>query len=199
MPLPLTVCCFSKIQIGFSFLVPAHPGSPGKGPLNGYDFAIVDPTQPMGQPNPWTTLTWWHGMSCWLFADIEFDRRRKRRRLLREPSVSPIALDDGCDSDASLTFPSYSSPLRVDVSAVSRKEMLLKATFLSLHRLQPRDPHLKQSKLLFKNMHAFVPSVVLLQIYYQWRNSASNFSLCKCFCRFTINRTISEGVCIVHV
>jgi len=32
MPLPLTVSCFSKIQIGFAFLVPAHPGSPGKGP-----------------------------------------------------------------------------------------------------------------------------------------------------------------------
>ena len=31
MPLPLTVSCFSKIQIGFIFLVPAHPGSPGKG------------------------------------------------------------------------------------------------------------------------------------------------------------------------
>ena len=30
MPLPLTVPCFSKIQIGFTFLVPAHPGSPGK-------------------------------------------------------------------------------------------------------------------------------------------------------------------------
>ena len=30
MPLPLTVFCFSKIQIGFTFLVPAHPGSPGK-------------------------------------------------------------------------------------------------------------------------------------------------------------------------
>jgi len=29
MPLPLTVYCFSKIQIGFTFLVPAHPGSPG--------------------------------------------------------------------------------------------------------------------------------------------------------------------------
>ena len=29
MPLPLTVSCFSKIQIGFAFLVPAHPGSPG--------------------------------------------------------------------------------------------------------------------------------------------------------------------------
>jgi len=24
----LTVSCFSKIQIGFTFLVPAHPGSP---------------------------------------------------------------------------------------------------------------------------------------------------------------------------
>jgi len=30
MPMPLTVFCFSKIQIGFSFLVPAHLGSPGK-------------------------------------------------------------------------------------------------------------------------------------------------------------------------
>jgi len=28
MPPPLTVSCFSKIQIGFTFLVPAHPGSP---------------------------------------------------------------------------------------------------------------------------------------------------------------------------
>jgi len=28
MPLPLTVSCFSKIQIGFTFLVSAHPGSP---------------------------------------------------------------------------------------------------------------------------------------------------------------------------
>jgi len=30
MPLPLTVSCFSKIQIGLPFLVPAHLGSPGK-------------------------------------------------------------------------------------------------------------------------------------------------------------------------
>jgi len=30
MPLPLIVLCFSKIQIGFTFLVPAQ-----KGPLNG--------------------------------------------------------------------------------------------------------------------------------------------------------------------
>ena len=30
MPLPVTVSCFSKIQIGFTFLVAAHLGSPGK-------------------------------------------------------------------------------------------------------------------------------------------------------------------------
>ena len=30
MPLPLTVSCFSEIQIGFIFLVFAHLGSPGK-------------------------------------------------------------------------------------------------------------------------------------------------------------------------
>ena len=30
MPLPLTASCFSKIQIGFTFLVPARLGSPGK-------------------------------------------------------------------------------------------------------------------------------------------------------------------------
>jgi len=30
MPLPLTISCFSKTQIGFTFLVPAQLGSPEK-------------------------------------------------------------------------------------------------------------------------------------------------------------------------
>ena len=33
MPLPLTVNCFSKIQIGFAFLVPAYISCRGKRPL----------------------------------------------------------------------------------------------------------------------------------------------------------------------
>jgi len=41
MPLPLTVSCFSKIQIGFIFLVLAHRGSPGKGPLNWCVYVCV--------------------------------------------------------------------------------------------------------------------------------------------------------------
>jgi len=31
MPLPITVSCSSKIQIGFTFLEPAYPGCPGRG------------------------------------------------------------------------------------------------------------------------------------------------------------------------
>ena len=30
MPLPLTVSCFSEIQIGFTSLLPAHLGNPGQ-------------------------------------------------------------------------------------------------------------------------------------------------------------------------
>jgi len=41
MPLPLTVSCFSKIQIGFTFPVPAYPGSPGKRPLKRVYVASV--------------------------------------------------------------------------------------------------------------------------------------------------------------
>ena len=41
MPLPLTVSCFSEIQTGFTFLVPAYPGNPGQRPLNGCVGVIV--------------------------------------------------------------------------------------------------------------------------------------------------------------
>ena len=42
MPLPLTVSCFSKIQIGFTFLVPADLGRPGKSRLNGCSVVVYD-------------------------------------------------------------------------------------------------------------------------------------------------------------
>jgi len=44
MPLPLTVSCLSKIQIGFTFLVPAHPGSPGKGAVKRVCVCAVNRT-----------------------------------------------------------------------------------------------------------------------------------------------------------
>jgi len=45
MPLPLTVSCFSKIQIGFTFLVPATRYTRvalEKGPLNGCVLCVCD-------------------------------------------------------------------------------------------------------------------------------------------------------------
>ena len=41
MPLPLTVSCFSKIQIGFTFLVPADPDSPGQRAIKWVCVCIV--------------------------------------------------------------------------------------------------------------------------------------------------------------
>ena len=68
MPLPLTVSCFSKIQIGFTFLVPAHPGSPGKGTVKRVCAFVCDDRkshlasikckQPLGWPGLCTRPGW---------------------------------------------------------------------------------------------------------------------------------------------
>jgi len=42
MPLLLIVSCFSKIQIGFTFLVPAHPGSPGQRAIKQMCVCVCD-------------------------------------------------------------------------------------------------------------------------------------------------------------
>ena len=53
MPLPLTVSCSSKIQTGFTFLVPAHPGCPvpDKGPLDVSRSLsyLVESSMPLGR------------------------------------------------------------------------------------------------------------------------------------------------------
>ena len=50
MRLPLTVSCFSKIQIGFTFLVPAHPSSPGQRAIKRVSML---PTQQSSQSMVW--------------------------------------------------------------------------------------------------------------------------------------------------
>jgi len=52
MPLPLTVSCFSKIQIGFTFLVPAHPGSPEKGVVKRVCVLVEMHAEPPPQTSP---------------------------------------------------------------------------------------------------------------------------------------------------
>ena len=58
MPLPLTVSCFRKIQIGFTFLVPAHLGSPGKEPLDGCVCVC---------------LYWWMFLAFWDKKWLDYD------------------------------------------------------------------------------------------------------------------------------
>jgi len=41
MPLSLTVSCFNKIQIGFTFLVSAHPCSPGQTAIKRVCVAVL--------------------------------------------------------------------------------------------------------------------------------------------------------------
>ena len=43
MPLPLNVSCFSKIQIGFTFLVPAHLGSPRQRAVKRVCVCVLNP------------------------------------------------------------------------------------------------------------------------------------------------------------
>ena len=60
-PLPLTVSCFSKIQISFTFLVPAHPGSHcvGAHPLCGAlsQWGLLEQVKPAyNQTRPYSQL-----------------------------------------------------------------------------------------------------------------------------------------------
>ena len=51
MPLPLTVSCSSKIQTGFTFLLPAHPGGPGQGAVKRVCVCVLQGVAPVGQKN----------------------------------------------------------------------------------------------------------------------------------------------------
>ena len=59
MPLLLTVSCFTKIQIGVTFLVPAHLGSPGKMAVK--RVCVCALTHAMHRmPTPKTRISWSH-------------------------------------------------------------------------------------------------------------------------------------------
>jgi len=85
MPLPLTVCCFSKIQISFTFLVPAHLGSPGKGPLNG---CVCDPCvfvvrlvagQPQSRTIPQRLESNVYCIGAVAYGSLHYDKQRLRQ------------------------------------------------------------------------------------------------------------------------
>jgi len=77
MPLPLTVSCFSKIQIGFTFLVPAHLGSPGKRALTRLRSCMLLAAGSHYGSNgsslePWWTADTWDKFRRETYCFIEF-------------------------------------------------------------------------------------------------------------------------------
>jgi len=52
--MPLAVSCFTKIQIGFTFLVPAHLGSPGKKAVKRVYVCVYWLTQAVLEKRPLT-------------------------------------------------------------------------------------------------------------------------------------------------
>jgi len=113
IPLPLTVSCFSKIQIGFTFLVPAHPGSPGQRPLNSVCVCV------WSQAEPVLTCTvhvehvlqaqWWHGQvsadSDWCFLLLLLaSRQHQNDRYIRcQPSQpATVSQPQQCTISSSL-------------------------------------------------------------------------------------------------
>ena len=62
MPYPLTASCFSKIQIGFTFLVPAHLGSPGKRAVKQCVCAVVGQVRSSGDVKHRPT----HAVNCYI-------------------------------------------------------------------------------------------------------------------------------------
>ena len=85
MLLPLTVSCFSKIQIGFTFLLPAYPSSPGKRAIKRVCVCVLLFREFLKSMNIWQS----YGQNGWLchmphspftfvFKDAALVRYRKK-------------------------------------------------------------------------------------------------------------------------
>ena len=106
MPLPLTVSCFSKIQIGFTFQVPAHPGSPGQRVVKRVCVCVCvcvwrGATEANGSCGFQRVWAWQHGRSDvdpgpravllvfpWANENKLARHRRNRRRQLQQQTTS---------------------------------------------------------------------------------------------------------------
>jgi len=74
MPLPLTVSCSIKIQIGFTFLVPAHPDRPGQRAIKRVCVCVLHSVQ----------CSMLHGSETWpIRKENEASLQRTEMRMVR--------------------------------------------------------------------------------------------------------------------
>ena len=95
MPLPLTVACFSKIQIGFTFLVAAHPVVPEKGPLNARARVCVMSvffltSNWMAQQTRSCSLTCNQGIALQRLWASCSHLLREKKKLTAQPDLNPV-------------------------------------------------------------------------------------------------------------
>jgi len=86
MPLPLTVSCSSKIQIGFTFLVPAYPGYPGKEAVK------------------WLLLLLFTSYRSMSAADAGAQQQTRRPHVSQPPLLSMEETDGRTDGHATVTL-----------------------------------------------------------------------------------------------
>ena len=90
MPLPLTVSCFSEIQIGFTFLVLAHPDSPGKRAVKRLCVCVLLAIVQMKciHRGPYAYCIWLHRCIGLLALTMRLVHRpnRGKCRITRQPS-----------------------------------------------------------------------------------------------------------------
>jgi len=120
MPLPLTVSCFSKIQIGFTFLVPAHPGSPGKRAVKWYVCVCANEE--------------WRACGC--------DQVRRVRLALLERLVLPETRDqlDRGAGEVSRELPVPQDSAVLDPSSLDSKDHPDLSEQLAVRDLQVQSP-----------------------------------------------------------
>ena len=86
------------------------------------------------------------------YVEMEFEKRRKRRKLFRERSISPIVVDDEASVPSSpLQKLLTNTARRADSASTAGHDTQLKALFLFKFDLQPVDLQLKQSEIYFLN------------------------------------------------
>jgi hypothetical protein len=85
---------------------------------------------------------------CCHFVDIEFQQRRKRRKLFRERSISPVIVDDDLLPQSSIPLEKLvaDGTHRYDSAVSSGPDLQLKALFMFKFDLLPTDFQLKQSE-----------------------------------------------------
>ena len=133
MPLPLTVSCFSKIQIGFTFLVPAHPGSPRQRAVKRV-CACVCVVVRVALKVGWTTLSPLVTAAVPRLAEMPI-RSAVNAQLLMWPMTSRLPHHSGAATTAPASLP-YKSPFTMQMTPTEKTRPKRRNPQV-LHRMHP--------------------------------------------------------------